>query len=349
MTDFARASTLSGYHEFASSQGLDPVALLKAADLPSDILENTDTMISHSKFIRLLDISAKQSGNPLFGLQYGLHQGVSVFGPLLYLIRNARNVGEALRDLGNYFHLHTGSAAVRVELQGSHVVLGYHIEELNIPGLPQAAELAVAVGTRLMRTLLGNRWQPLSVMMQHAPLSSASNYRRYLGIVPQFNALQNAWVFDAKVLEIPLSSADEELHKLLQKHLDNLDHLAINELPSYVQQLLRNFLPNGRVTIEQIADYMMISTRTLQRYLAEEGTSFQALLDQTRQSMATRYLRDSSTNLTQLAELLGYSDLSAFSRAFQRWSGLSPREWKKQNVPAQAHKRVRTPIKRLQG
>ncbi|MFI8481067.1 AraC family transcriptional regulator [Pseudomonas sp. NPDC078700] len=346
MTDFARASSLSGYHAFALSKGLNPVELLAEAKLPSDMLNSQETMISYRKFVNLLNISALKCNDPLFGLHYGLHQGISVFGPLIYLIRNARTVGDALHDLGNYFHLHMGAAEVRIEVQGNHILLCYHTEDQNLVGLPQAAELAISVGAQLMRTLLGARWQPQGVLLQHAALASSNNYRRAWDVTPQFNSPYNAWLFDAKLLDIPLSSADEELHKLLQAHLDNLDELQINELPSYVQQLLRNFLPNGRVTIEQIADYMMLSTRTLQRYLAEEGTSFQNLLDQTRQSLATRYLRDSSTSLTQLAELLGYSELSAFSRAFQRWTGVSPREWKKQNTQQRLTPRLRATSKR---
>ncbi|WJO24406.1 AraC family transcriptional regulator [Pseudomonas soli] len=75
---------------------------------------------------------------------------------------------------------------------------------------------------------------------------------------------------------------------------------------------------------------LKISSRSLQRYLLTQGTSFQALLDGTRQAMATRLLRDATINLTQVAELLGYTQLAAFSRAFSRWHGLSPQQWKRQ-------------------
>lgn len=344
MTDFARALTLSGYREFATSQGLNAAELLKAVGLPADVIEQPESLVSYRKFATLLELSAAKSGNNMFGLQYGLFQGVGVFGSLLYLLRNAQNVGEALHELALYFHLHTGAAQVRMELQGSHVLLIYNIEDENLPGLRHAAELALAVGSELMRVLIGNRWQPLTAMMQHGPATDITAYRRLLGITPKFNSAQNAWVFDQSLLQIPLSSADAALHKLMQQHLANLDQMSVKELPSYVRQLLRNFLPNGRVTIEQIADYMMLSTRTLQRYLADEGTSFQTLLDETRQGMANRYLRDSSVNLTQLAILLGYSDLSAFSRAFQRWFGQSPREWKRQH--ANECKAARLPTRR---
>ena len=330
MSDFARATSLAAYHEFAVSQQLDPAALLKEAGLPADVLEHPENLISYRKFVGLLELSALHSANPLFALQYGLHQGVGVFGSLLYLIRNAKNVGEALLDLGRYFHLHNSAAEVVLELHGAHAIVCYTNHEQRLIGLRHASELAVGVGHQLFRTLLGSRWQPQTVMFQHAPVARPASYRRLLGLTPQFNSAYDAWVFDSKLLSIPLSSADEALHQLMQKHLDSLGRLSSNELPGYVQQLLRSFLPSGRVTLEQVAGYMMISARSLQRHLNEEGTSFQWLLDQTRQSMAERYLRDSTVSLTQLAELLGYSDLSAFSRAFQRWFGVSPRQWKKQ-------------------
>lgn len=340
MTDFSRASSLYGFAEFAASQGLKPAELLKEVGLPDDVLENPESLISYRKFLNLLDLCAQRSGNQLFGLQYGLHQGVGIFGPLLYLIRNAKDVSEALQELAHYYHLHSGAAEVKLELQGEHALLCYSPVDENLPSIRQGAELALGVGMQLMRTLLGSRWQPKAILLQHAPVSESSAYRRMLGLVPQFNTPFNAWVFDARLLESPLSSADENLHRLIQQHLDSLDQMSIHELPTHVQQLLRSFLPSGRVTIEQIADYMLLSTRTLQRCLAEEGTSFQNLLDKTRQAMATRYLRDSAISLTELAGLLGYSDLSAFSRAFQRWFGQSPREWQKQLPAEQQHRRL---------
>lgn len=341
MTDFSRASSLYGFGEFAVSQGLKPGELLKEVGLSRDLLENPESLISYRKFLNLLELCAQRSGNQFFGLQYGLHQGVGIFGPLLYLIRNAKNVREALQELAHYYHLHSGAAEVKLELQGDHVLLLYSPGYEGLLSLRHGTELALGVGMQLMRTLLGSRWQPLAALQQHTPVNEPSVYRRLLGLIPQFNTPYNALVFDAHLLESPLSAADKNLHRLIQQHLESLDQLSIHELPTYVQQLLRSFLPNGRVTVELIANYMMLSPRTLQRYLANEGTSFQALQDQTRQALATRYLRDSEISLTQLAGLLGYSDLSAFSRAFQRWFGKSPREWQKQLPADQQPKRMR--------
>ncbi|CAD5109943.1 AraC family transcriptional regulator [Zestomonas carbonaria] len=340
MTDLARASALHGLAEFAALYDLQAAQLLKDAGLPGDSLERPEHLISYRKFVRLLEIGELRSGNPFFALEFGLHQGVGVFGPLLYLIRNAKDVGDALRELSQYFHLHASAAEVRLEIEGDHALLHYDVVDIdNLPNLRLAIEIVAGVAMQLMRTLLGSRWQPSALLLQHAPVVEPQSYKRLLGLVPQFNTPFNAWIFDARLLETPLFSADPELHRLIRQHLSTLDQITIRELPTHVQQVLRSLLPNGRVSIEQISQYLMLSPRTLQRYLAEEGTSFQQLLDQTRQAMASSHLRDSAIDLTQLAGILGYADLSAFSRAFHRWFGMSPREWRKQHVPDHSARR----------
>lgn len=332
MNYFTRASSLAEYRSFASSQGLNVQEILRDAELSPTCLDRPEDLIPYSRFGRVMELSAERSGNPLFGLQYGLHQGVSIFGSLLYLVRNADNVGEALRDLSQYFHVHDNAADVVIEIQGEHALLCYRPVSLETPGLRQISELAMGVGQQLMRTLLGSRWQLEAVLLQHAPQVAASQYRRLLGVAPRFNSTQDALMFDASLLAIPLRDADKALHKLVQQHLATVSRLRRDELPSYVQRLLRNFLPNGRVTIEYIADFMQLSPRSLQRHLNEAGTSFQLLLDQTRQAMTQHYLKEAQISLGQLSELLGYSDQSAFSRAFQRWYGMSPSQWSKANA-----------------
>ncbi|NBB35153.1 AraC family transcriptional regulator ligand-binding domain-containing protein [Pseudomonas kielensis] len=332
MTDFVRASGLANFSTFAASQGLNAEILLLQAGLPRDLEAHPDSLISYRKVLNLLDECELQSRNRLFALQYGLFQGLNVFGPLLYLIRNAKDVRAALVELGNYFHVHSGAAQVRLEEQSEHTIISYTITDPTIFGSRHGAELALGIGMPLMRTLLGKRWQPSAALLQHAPVAEPGQYRRLIGLIPSFNAPCNGWMFETSLLDTTLHAADPALHRLIQQHLDNIAQKAVQQLPELVQQLIRSFMPDGRATIEQIASHLNISTRTLQRQLEDEGTTFQDLLSSTRQAMASRYLLDSNISISQLADLLGYSDQSAFSRAFQRWHGQSPREWRKQQT-----------------
>lgn len=332
MSDLVRASALSHFSTYATSQGLDPETMLQQVGLPRDIELHPESLISYRKLLNLLDQCELETRNRMFALQYGLHQGVNVFGPLLYLIRNAGTVREALIDLGGYFHVHSGAGQVRFEESSEHGILSYTITDPAVFGTRHGAELALGVGIQLMRMLLGKRWQPTSAVLQHAQVAEAGQYRRLIGLTPIFNSACNGVMVEAALLSTPLHAADPALHRLIQQHIESLALKSAQQLPELVQQLIRSFMPDGRATIEQVADYMSLSTRTLQRQLEEEGTTFQALLSSTRQAMACRYLQDSAISISQLADLLGYSDQSAFSRAFQRWYATSPREWRKQQL-----------------
>jgi AraC-like DNA-binding protein len=330
MAVFTRASVLSDFSAFANSQGLQPQALLVQAGLPRDVEAQGDDLIAFGKLLALLDHCEQQSGNRLFALQFGLSQSVTVFGPLFYLVRNAKDVRAALIELTRYFHIHSGAAALTLEEQGKHAMLTYSITDSGVFGARHAVERAVGVGAQLLRTLLGQRWRPEALLFQHAPSVDPAQYRRLLGILPRFNAPCNGWVFDAALLDTPLAAADPALHRLIQNHLNTLEQMSAQQLPTLVQQLIRSFMPDARATLEQVAGYMMLSTRKLQRLLVDEGTTFQELLTATRQSIARHYLQDSTISIAQMADLLGYSSQSAFSHAFHNWYGQSPREWRMQ-------------------
>lgn len=332
MTSFIRGIALLGFDEFATSQGLDPHSVLAEVGPPDDALEG---LISGATFNALLELCAQRAGNPLFGLQLGLHQGSQALGSLLYVIQSARTVGDALKALTQYFPVHSSGAELRLERQGGSTRLLYDVTDGDAASVRQTVELALGIGAQLMQGLLGHPWKPSGLLVRHPAAEPLGTYRRLLGVTPRFGSPVNAWIFDDALLETPLSATDERFQQLAQRHIDELARITLQELPAYVQALLRNRLPNGQVTIEQVAGHMKLSPRTLQRYLQAEGTGFQELLDRTRQAMATRHICDSSISLTQLAELLGYADLSAFSRAFTRWNGVSPQKWKQRYQQAQ--------------
>ncbi|MGJ7513736.1 AraC family transcriptional regulator [Pseudomonas baetica] len=332
MIDFVRAAALANFSEFAAKQGLNPEKMLKRAGLPLDLERLPDSLIAYSKMLDLLVLCEMESQNRLFALQYGLAQGVNIFGPLLYLFRNAKDVREALNGLTAYYHIHSGAAKIGLDETDKHAILSYSISDTTMPGYRQGSELALGVGLQLMRTLLSKRWQPQALLIRHTPVAEPAQYRRLIGMTPSFNTVYNGLMFDASSLDTPLESADPALHRLIRQHLDHLAQMSDEELPTLVRQLIRNFMPEGRANIEYIAAFMRMSTRKLQRQLELEALTFQDLLSEVRRDMACHYLQDSTIKISQLADLLGYSDQSAFTRAFQRWHGQSPRQWRKQWV-----------------
>jgi len=330
-TPLIRAISLTGFDEFATRQGLNPLEMLRRASIPQDILRRPEGILSYRRYCGLLELCALHSGNALFGLQFGLHQGVDVFGELFYLIRNAKTVGDALTELRASYSLYFNDADIGLDIEDGRALLSYSPNEHDIPGVRQVEELACGIGVQLMRTLVGSGWQAKAVRLRHLPLHDESHYVQALGLLPTFSAHCSAVEFNSSDLSLPLSSANETLHRLIAEHMSRIERLAADELPSYVKQLLRHLLPSGRATTEKIADCLAIHPRTLQRWLTQEGTSFQRLLDETRQEMAGQYLGGPSISMAQMSGLLGYSNPSGLNQAFNRWFGMSPLEWQEKH------------------
>ena len=327
-SDLSRASSLIRLDEFCAKYDLDYREMLVQAKLPIDILTFPEDLIPYSRMSRLLENCALKSGCPLFALEYGMFQGGAVLGGLLYVIKNAATVGESLHELMRYHHLHTTGGRVSLEVEGGAAVLNFSPAILDETSSRYGTDRVVGLGRAFLGMLLGSKWQPRAAYFQSAQMALPQAYRRLLGVIPQFNSSYNALVFESRLLDLPLSESDPQLLQLMRKHFDQMESLSSKELPGYVTDRIRNLLPEGAVTTKKIADSMMLSPRSLQRYLAREGTSVQKLLEDTRKSIAEHYLLTSGLSLIQLAGLLGYADLATFSRAFQRWYGVSPRQWR---------------------
>lgn len=329
LNPFVRALSLTGFEPFARQLGLDPLEMLRKVSLPADILGRQDSILSYHRYCALLELCASQLHMPLFGLHFGLYQGISVFGDLLCLIRNASTVGAALVELRTNFSLYNGAALVDLDVQGKRALLRFTVSNHDIPALSQAEELACGVAIQLMRTLAGSDWHPQQIHLRHTARDQHRAYLDALGCRPTFSASCTGLEFEAATLTLPLSTGDKGLHQVVAEHLNRMERLTTDELPNYVRQLLRDLLPGGRATLETIADCMVLHPRALQRRLTQENTSFQELLDDTRQNMAHKYLQDPAISMAQIAELLGYSNPGAFSRAFHRWFLATPLAWQR--------------------
>jgi AraC-like DNA-binding protein len=140
--------------------------------------------------------------------------------------------------------------------------------------------------------------------------------------------------FSQRHLALPLATADERLHGILIGYCDDI--LAKRgdtspELRQRVEKTITKLLSRGEAQSRTVASELGMSTRTLARRLNEVGATFARVLDELRHDLAVTYLRDSAMDLSQIAFMLGYSELSAFSHAFKRWSGTSPGEWRTRN------------------
>ena len=196
---------------------------------------------------------------------------------------------------------------------------------LNAPHV-QYASFAVAALVSRLRDAMGGGWMPMLVELQHRQTECMGVAQRLLGPQIRFNAPRNAIHVDRRHLDRTSATADTKLYSVIA----DLGNRMLQELPptddigQRTRHAIVNKLESGRVSLETIAAELDLQPRSLQSKLTQAATTFETVLTETRQGLAERYLRDTDLSLTEIALLLGFSELSAFTRAAQRWFHAPP-------------------------
>jgi len=310
------------------SLGADPAEVLTGAGFDPKLFDDPDNLISYAARGRLLGHCVAATGCRHFGLLLGQQGRLSDFGLVGFLVQHAPDVGTALRSLVRYLHLHVRGAAPSLAVHGNSAMLGYDIYEPRVEAADQIADGAVAVMFNIMRALCGPEWKPTEAWVAHRRPEDVGPFRRFFRVPLRFDADQNAIVFSAHWLNRPLSGADPELRRLLQKQTDALEARHGDDFPAQVRRVLRTALLTGHASADQVARLFSLHSRTLNRRLNAFGTSFQQLVDEGRYEIARQMLEGSDTGVRQIAASLDYADASAFTRAFRRWSGTTPARWR---------------------
>jgi AraC-like DNA-binding protein len=184
----------------------------------------------------------------------------------------------------------------------------------------QASELSVGVLIRTLRALHRSSWRPEAVMFEHGAPASLAAHRRVLGVTPTFHAESTGVAMLTSELDAPIAAADAGMARQVQRYIDQLGGKRKGDPASVARELLTALLPTGNCSIEHVAAHMGISRRTLHRQLAGQGVTFTALLHDARRRVAEAHLAAADRSLTEIAELIGYSSLSAFSRWRRSWN-----------------------------
>lgn len=328
---FIRVSVATAIPGLLREYGLDPGKVLIEAGIEPRLIEDPDNVIPFATMGRLINFCATKTRCRHFGLLVGQRGGVSSLGTVGLLIRQARDVGSALDDLVRYLHLHDRGAVPRFVVRGSMATLAYTISEPRLEGADHIADAAMAVTMNIMRSLCGPDWVPSEVRLPHRKPAYAAPLQRFFHAPIKFDEKEAALVFRAKVLQQPLAGADADLHRHLLNYVQQLDAASDADVVDQMRRILRTLVLNHQSSAEQLAQLFSVHRRTLNRRLRQQGTAFHLLLEETRFELASQMMSETSIPLAQIAALLNYSEASAFTRAFRRWSGMTPTEWRRRH------------------
>jgi len=309
--------------------GGDADRIVGAARLDVRALDDPGSKLDLRRYCDLFEHAAAQTRIAHFGLQFGAGYQIEAMGTLGALVLNAPTIGAALQNLCAYFPSLQEHSTLTLEPAGAFLRLRYQIRDGRITARRQDAELSIGMFIALLRRALGAGWGPEEVQFEHLRLAERAAHERILNAPVSFGAPTNALLIRRADLAAPMPGADvarlPPLHAALQSQLAQArpdDFLGI------VAQRIRDGFGAGDASIEMVAAAMGMSRAGLYRRLKAEGSDYSALTGEVRCGLALMYARDGAIPFTEIAALLGYSELSAFSRAFKTWTGMAPMAWR---------------------
>jgi len=317
------------------SEGLDPRPLFVQAGLNPDHLHDANARYPVRAMTRLWNLAVEATHDDCFGLAAAGFWHPTTFHALGYAWLASVTLKQAFERMVRYAHL--VSNATQVSLQkdtdGYRVTLGLRVTDIQ-PATAALDASFVAI-VRMCRTSYGDEFAPRRVQLAHGRPACAQRLESFFRCPVDFDTAPSALLLDAAPLEATLLTANAELaHANDQIISQYLAHLDRTHIAPQVKAKLLDQLSSGNVTEAQMAVALNQSERSLQRKLRAEGTSFSQLLEETRRELAQRYIENSRLSITETAYLLGFAEPANFTRAFRRWTGQSPSDYRQQHAGA---------------
>ena len=315
----------------AEHLGLTRHGLLQSCDLLESQLSDPDARIPLHNQQLLWQTVQQQLPQPEPGLAVGLQLAPGPFSVLGYLLQSSHTLGEALATAQRYQRLVGEGGELQLVEDDEQLQLIYQPSNPQHPANRPRILALMACWVQWMRPLLKDL-QLLEVRLAHGQPAQLADYQHCFGCPLVFDASQYALILPACQRQARLTQTNPALHSLLRQHAEALlAQLPSESLSARVAGWLSAQLGHGEPDRAALASSLSLSERTLQRHLAEEGCSYQQLLNDTRRQLAEQYLREGRLPVAEIALLLGYSEPSVFFRAFRQWTGLTPGEYRQQH------------------
>lgn len=311
----------------AKAAGADLGPLLKKANLPLPLIEDQGARLRVRDQISFLNLVASDLGDDFLGFHLALRSDLREVGWLYYIMASSKTVREALQRAARYTSIVNEGLSLNYMDKGDigieirHVGVSRHMDRHQI-------EFVMTFLVRMCQHLTGLRLRPTHVKFIHRRGSARSDFLEFLGGNVEFGAAVDEITF-ATIKDESIIGADPYLSKLLITYYEEALHRRAayrGSFRSIVENAIVPLLPHGRPRVGQIARRLGIGERTFARRLSLEGLTYSEVLEHLRSNLAERYLTEESLSISEIAWLLGYQEVSAFTHAFKRWTGKTPRK-----------------------
>lgn len=318
--------------------GVEPAALMREVGVDPQLIRDPERRITVANMWKLWRAAVEKTGDDAFGLRVAEHLFPTHLNALLFALQASTTLRESVQRLQRYARVVTTIAEIRVDEGADLVRVVLDADCSSSPERPyQPVDAFMAIVVKTFRDLLGERAGDalLEIQLQRPQPNNLARFVAFFDRPLRFGCAENALLIRREAMDVQLPGANSAIalmnDQLLNEYLSRMNK---EQVGLWVRREIIAQLGSDEVSQERVADKLNMSSRNLHRKLAEEGVSFKALLDQIRRDLALRYLSVSAMSLNEVTYSLGFIDQSSFSRAFKRWTGKTPgqyrREMKKQ-------------------
>lgn len=322
------ANTLSMWRAL-ESYGIDPAAMFRRAGLDPDKLHDPNARYRDANIMKLWQLTLEETKDPYIGFRVASFWHPSEAHALGYAWLASSTLKDALERTVRYIRIVSDQARLTLEESEEEFRLIVDDPAGDYPTPVEDIDASFAVVVQLCRTCLGESFNPLRITMRRPEPPDPSLFAEYFRAPIQYSGNEDSICFDNADALAALPTANAEVarsnDKIIQHYLARFDRSNVG---MQVRAKLTEQLSSGHVCQESVADALHMSLRSLQRRLKEEGTSYKALVDETRRELAAHYMAESHLSINEITYLLGFSEPSNFSRAFRRWTGKSPSDYR---------------------
>jgi AraC-like DNA-binding protein len=312
-------------------RGISADELLQGVGLRKIDLADPENRIPYAAVLSLIERAATITGDASYGLRLGASRDQHDSGVIGYILLNSATLFDALANLQRYFRIVGEGEEFEIERGGPHVTLKFRETDPHLRGLRQNSDYFAGMIVRACQDMTRNRLaSPIRAEFIHAKPDSKVDYAEFLRCPVRFGAEWDALVFAEKTMQLRVSGADNRLLKALEQVCRRIlgPTPRKQDIVHDIRELIVDRLTKGAPRFENIASELNMSSRTLERRLAERGMTFSTLLDDIRCRLAKQYLNDTDVGLERLAYLTGYSEPAALVRAFKRWTRMTPKQFR---------------------
>lgn len=316
--------------DYGARRGLNRDELMHASSLSPGIFDDPDSRVRLASVVELWRVMIERIEDPSFGLHEGRRTTAKSLGLVGYAMYYSENLFDALRCLSRYYRILSEAVRFAVSREEAQTTLIFN-KHPSLVALRHPLEAAAAATVAVTSELTCKNLVPQAVSFPFPGRLEAHEYQRVLGVSPAFDSDVMMIVFDNDAMDLPVVASDPTLKGYLTELADHTIRSLRepdNDFEQQVRETLWAMLPHGKPDLWRTAERMSLSARTLQRRLRAEGSSFSRVLENLRRDLSEQLLSNPELSVSEVAFLLGYSEPSAFQRAFRRWRGMSPRSYK---------------------